>query len=360
MMTTKAVVERRGFMGSMLRGWLPLAFAVCLLAPGLAGAPPAAQDKPDPNPPDRKAIDRQIYNTLRDVINRGAGLYNSGDQVGCYRLFEGALMAMRPLLEHRPDLQKAIDAGLANAERSRTWSQGAFALREALDRVRAEVVSADAPPRKPDDKRPLPKDVPVNPPDESAKVTAKVVAAGLPLEDADVQLLSREDFKEPGVRGKTALDGSVDLKAVKPGLYVVLISKRGLKDGMMRNLLPEAYGDRSQSPLRVEVVKGNNLLLIDVPLDAEAKKSAAKRPVEGVVTYRGKPLAGAEIRLVPENDRGAKGYTATLDANGKFMLPDVKPEQYVVVVVKSVVAVPDSWKDPQMSDLLFDFRKMKP
>src|SRR5437667_126947 len=60
--------------------------------------------------------DTAIYNSLRDVINRGADVYNRGDPAGCYRIFEGSLTTLKPLLGHRPDLQKVIGTALANAD----------------------------------------------------------------------------------------------------------------------------------------------------------------------------------------------------------------------------------------------------
>ena len=63
----------------------------------LAGPGQAADDKA-PQATQRIA---SCHHNLRDVINHGADLYNSGDWAGCYRLYEGALMAVRPLLDHR-------------------------------------------------------------------------------------------------------------------------------------------------------------------------------------------------------------------------------------------------------------------
>ena len=102
---------------------------------------------------DRKTIDTALYNTLREVINKGADLYNNGDMTGCYRLFEGALMTAKPMLDHRPELQKSIAKALSAADRDAVTFRRAFALRAALDKVRAEL----NPNPKKDDKLPLPK-----------------------------------------------------------------------------------------------------------------------------------------------------------------------------------------------------------
>jgi hemoglobin len=116
----------------------------CLVALGLTAASRAADKPPkldtatkaEANDKDR---DGQINQTLRDVINRGAELYNTGDPAGCYHMFRGSLMTVRPFLDHRPDAQKAIDAGLAAAERNPDFRRRAWALRRVLDGVRAQV-----------------------------------------------------------------------------------------------------------------------------------------------------------------------------------------------------------------------------
>jgi hemoglobin len=113
---------------------LPLAAVVAL---ALTGALRAEQDKPL----ERRDLDERIYNLLRDVINTGADLYNppANDRAGCYRLYHGALLAVRPLLDHRPTLQQAIDAGLADAQRRTSPGERAFTLRAVIDKVRADV-----------------------------------------------------------------------------------------------------------------------------------------------------------------------------------------------------------------------------
>ncbi len=73
---------------------------------------------------------------LRDIMNHGADVYNRGDRNGCYRLFEGALLALRIHLADRPDLLRVIDRGLAEADRQESVGERAFTLRKALDDVR--------------------------------------------------------------------------------------------------------------------------------------------------------------------------------------------------------------------------------
>ena len=113
--------------------------AAGLLALAILGQTGSA-DQPSPSDKiDRKTIDAALYDTLRDVINKGADMYNNGDMTGCYRLFEGALLTAKPMLGHRPDLQKRIAKALTAADRDAVTFRRAFALRAALDKVRAEL-----------------------------------------------------------------------------------------------------------------------------------------------------------------------------------------------------------------------------
>ena len=71
-----------------------------------------------PKLPAPAAFDKLVVDTLRDVHNRGADLYNTGkDFAGAYRVYEGALLTVRPLLAHRPAAQKLIEEGLAAADK---------------------------------------------------------------------------------------------------------------------------------------------------------------------------------------------------------------------------------------------------
>jgi hemoglobin len=94
----------------------------------------------DPLP--RKELDRRLRQILVESIRTGAPLYNSGDQAGCYRIYQGSLMAVDPLLDHRPELQAAVRKGLERAAKLRTISDKAFALRGVID-VAIETLGRD-------------------------------------------------------------------------------------------------------------------------------------------------------------------------------------------------------------------------
>jgi hemoglobin len=103
---------------------------------GLAGSAPAADS---PAAPDSQTQDARINLVLRDIINRGADLYNAGDHSACYRLWEGSLLTLRPLVDQHPDWQKAIDAALASANNEPSVAKKAFVLREALNLIRSDI-----------------------------------------------------------------------------------------------------------------------------------------------------------------------------------------------------------------------------
>ena len=104
----------------------------------------------EPKLPDVKAFDKLVVDTLREVHNKGADLYNMKKEFeGTYRMYHGALLTVRPLLGHRPDAQKLIDDGLAAAEKETNVAQKAFRLHEAIEGVRSNLKGEPA--KKPDD-----------------------------------------------------------------------------------------------------------------------------------------------------------------------------------------------------------------
>ncbi len=79
-----------------------------------------------------------VYNSLRDVINYGAELFNKqADHAGCYRIYQGALISVRPFLA--PDMRRKIDEGIVRAEALPYYSERAFELRKILDEIRAKA-----------------------------------------------------------------------------------------------------------------------------------------------------------------------------------------------------------------------------
>ena len=104
------------------------------LSPPAPAQPPSSGGRTGPAELDRLALD-----VLRDVHNRGADLYNRGDPAGCYRLYQGALLVVRPFLGHRPVLQKVIEDGLAEVSRTDGVKIQAFRLHEVIEDVRGRL-----------------------------------------------------------------------------------------------------------------------------------------------------------------------------------------------------------------------------
>ena len=61
------------------------------------------------------------------------------DYAGCYHLYEGALLMVRPQLSSHPDLQKAIDDTMVRARETPQMEQRAFVLREVIDKIRKAI-----------------------------------------------------------------------------------------------------------------------------------------------------------------------------------------------------------------------------
>jgi hemoglobin len=98
-----------------------------ILAPAVRAA--------DPEPLARKDLDARILKVVTETINRGADIFNNGDHGGCYRFYQGSLMAVAPMLDHRPDLQKSVAKALDGAPSARTAADRAYVLRGALDEL---------------------------------------------------------------------------------------------------------------------------------------------------------------------------------------------------------------------------------
>jgi hemoglobin len=125
---------------SKLRLGLGSILAIFLLVSPLAAQAPIAQS-PQPS----KLGNPGLYEGLREIINRGAELYNRGDPNGCYRLFEGALRAFRTDFAGDQEIVRQINAGLADAERRPYAYERAQALRHTLDGLLARAAPARAP-----------------------------------------------------------------------------------------------------------------------------------------------------------------------------------------------------------------------
>jgi uncharacterized protein YkwD len=77
-------------------------------------------------------FDRKLVESLKASLIRGAVVFNDGDSAGCCRLFEGAMTSLKPLMDHRPELQKEIERGAEAAQAIADVADRAFKLRSTL------------------------------------------------------------------------------------------------------------------------------------------------------------------------------------------------------------------------------------
>src|SRR5262249_18508571 len=110
-------------------------FAIAACALGLV-LPARADDKPlDKSAPlERAELDKRAARVAYEAAVTGTEIFNKGDHAGCFRLYQGTLQALMPMLDHRPQLATSVAEKLAKAKTMRP-ADGAFVLREALDAI---------------------------------------------------------------------------------------------------------------------------------------------------------------------------------------------------------------------------------
>jgi len=341
-----------------LSRWRMAALTTALALLTLAAAAPAADDKSpsDPKAGDRvlvskalyeaaadaksvdaKALDHYLYTSLRDVINQGVDLYNRGDVNGCYQHFRQALTDLEPVLAHHPDLQKAVKDGLDKAEKDPEWRNKmaakammpnpeavppadvtrvkAFALRAVFNDVRSTLKGETKPVEKPKDE---------------GSIDGKVLLDGKPLAKGKVTL-SRAGEKSMSA---DVANGSFKFAKVPAGTYQVAVTGGGV---------PAKYGDPKTSGIDTKVVKGGNLL--DLDLKSEPKPAGDTGTVEGTVKLDGKNVAKAKVTFNDEKGEAVK--TVEADADGKFTA-DLPVGTYQMTVTGT--GIPANYNDLKKPD----------
>jgi hemoglobin len=88
----------------------------------------------------RKDLDSRLDKALYEVAVAGTELYNGEkqDYEGCARLYEGALRAVLPLLDNRPELRERVEKTLSSTANDQAADR-AHALRDAIDEIRATI-----------------------------------------------------------------------------------------------------------------------------------------------------------------------------------------------------------------------------
>jgi hypothetical protein len=180
---------------------------------------------PDPH----AATDKRVLDTLKDVHNRGADLYNAGEVAAALRFYQGALLVARAFLDHRPSIRRVIDDGLHEVARAGgNVKLSAFRLHEVIEQVRADLKAVWRTAKAP------------------VLVTGAVTAGGAAVPQARVAFhTARGELAAAAVAGA---DGTFTL-AVPPGEYAVTVTGPGVPAGPPRAVEVKADAD----PLRLDL-----------------------------------------------------------------------------------------------------------
>ncbi len=214
-------------------------------------------------------LDQAAADALKEVHNRGADLYNRGDPAAAYRMYEGALSAVRPFVAHRPAILKAIEDGLNETAKTDGAKIQAFRLHEVIEQVRAdlkaeaakvaaEMKPAALPAKTPEPVKPVEKkpEVPAAAAKLPGSLAGTLTLAGKPLAGVDVTVVSLDQAVPRVVTATTKEDGTFEFAEKLPaGQYAVMITGKG----------PAAkYTTVGTSPLRFDVVAGPNTMALDL------------------------------------------------------------------------------------------------
>jgi hemoglobin len=340
----------------------------CLLGLVLS-VPVSAARAADDQPADRKTLDQQIYKTLRDVINKGADLYNAGDQNGCYRFYEGALVALQPFLEHRPEMQKAITDGIDNARRNPELARRAFVLRDVIDQIRNDIH-----PKKPEDAGKKPDDG-VKPPTPAGGKTLWDRLGG----EANVKQVVDDFVEIAGQDSKVNFDRSgkyaltedkikllkqmivewisantggpykkytgKDMKTVHAGMGITDEQFNASKDDLKKAL--DRNGARPEDVKAVlAIVERARKDIVEKKAEAPKEDAEKTATISGKVLFSGKPLAAGKVVFHPEE---GKPTTGEIKEDGTYSVKSLLPGKYTLTI--EALALPEKYSDPAKSGL---------
>jgi hemoglobin len=92
----------------------------------------------DDRPLDRGEVDKRVVWALYETTLLGTDIFNKGKHEECFRLYQGALTGIQPLLDHRPQLKDSVKEKMERAKTLKA-AEAAFLLREALDEIQNEI-----------------------------------------------------------------------------------------------------------------------------------------------------------------------------------------------------------------------------
>ncbi len=178
-------------------------------------------------------LDRMVLETLKEIHNRGAASYNAGDHAAAFRLYEGAIITVKPFLAHRPKIQSLIAEGIDQVDKTIMDPKvKAFRLHEVIEQVRADL------------KAELKQNLPT-----LATIAGKVTLGGQPLGGVALAYTAT-GAKSSVASATTAADGTFTVLAGVPaGAYTVTL---------LGNSVPVKFAKIETSPIKVEFKTGAN------------------------------------------------------------------------------------------------------
>jgi hemoglobin len=96
-----------------------------------------AADPPSPVP--QADINDRVVQGLVAALEIGVPLFNRGDHIGCYRVYQGALASIKPMLASTPEVAQKIQSRMEKADGLGSPAQKAYELRNAIDEVRSTL-----------------------------------------------------------------------------------------------------------------------------------------------------------------------------------------------------------------------------
>jgi outer membrane biosynthesis protein TonB len=295
-------------------------FLACLLVSPLRAA--------DPRPADTTALDKLVVDTLREVHNKGADLYNTNkDFAGTYRLYQGALLTVRPLLAQHAAAQKLIDDGLAEAEKEVLISQKAFRLHETIEGVRAYLKTAIEVARKAEEKKPETK--------KPAEVTKTPETKKPETKTPDVT--KNPEVKKP----ETKMPETKTPETKKPAEVTKTPETKK----------PVEVVKKPEEPKKTEVA---------IAPSPKSKEPGINTPTSskgttGKVMLGGKPIKAGEVTFVTTGKANPRVFTATLHADGTYSFDEALPAGKYVVTVNGK-GIPDKFHTTTTSGLTFEVK----
>jgi hypothetical protein len=286
--------------------------------------PPAVAD----HPPALSAaeLDRIALDTLKDVHNRGAALYNTGDTLGCFRMYQGALLAIRPYLAHRPAIRTQIENGLADVEKGTVVKIQAFRLHEVIEQARSELKvelkRADASVRGPATEK-------LQSPASKLPISATPIVNPIPS--------PRVAPPEPVRSGPASMPTPVPPTLASPRPTSEPLAPPKADPG------PPSVVELAPFPT-LSTVPGPKPLAVPLPNDVEFVAKSG-----GTILLNDIPVEKGEVGLVCLDVKPARVVTGEIRA-GRFTLDEEPlPGEYRVFVIGR--GVPTKYSDPTSSGL---------